>query len=241
MFYKLTNGQKKRRNMRSAMTDEQRREKCQAILGAALKLFRKKTFSDIRMADIAQQVNISKGTLFNYYNTKENIFMDLLLTGYQIYFEELDQKITKISHLSINEFKFLLLEESKLLIKQHRVILRLNALRESVLEARADMSQTIEGRLKLNEIVLHLGKTIAERVDEVEPKEAGHLLIMQSAILSGVLNMSNLDKFDQHKIGKRLETFRLDFESEAIQAFELYLNGLFFKSEGKRNNEINKY
>ncbi|WP_057876611.1 TetR/AcrR family transcriptional regulator [Liquorilactobacillus aquaticus] len=228
--------------MRSTMTEEQRRKKRRAISDAALAFFRKKEFSDIRMADIAQQVNISKGTLFNYYNTKENIFMDLLLTGYQNYFKELDQKIIKIPHLSIVEFKALMVTEARLLIQQHEVILRLNALRESVLEAKADISQTIEGRSKLNEIALHLEETIAQRVDEVEPREAGHLLIIQSAILSGVLSMSNLDKFEQHEIGERLETFKLDPELDAVNVFALYMDGLFLKKErAKRNDGISKY
>lgn len=45
------------------------------ILNAALELFTEKGFAATRMDDVAKLARISKGTLYNYFDSKENIFI----------------------------------------------------------------------------------------------------------------------------------------------------------------------
>lgn len=49
----------------------------QQILNAASALLQQKAFSDISLADIARQSGVSKGTLYYYYNNKEDILFDV--------------------------------------------------------------------------------------------------------------------------------------------------------------------
>ncbi len=49
------------------------------ILEAALELFAEKGFTATRMQDVAKQAGISKGTLYNYFESKEAIFRNLVL------------------------------------------------------------------------------------------------------------------------------------------------------------------
>ena len=66
--------------------------KTQKIAQVAQGLFQTQDFTAISMAQIARQSGIAKGTLFNYFETKENLFMYLLLTGYQKYLQEVIQQ-----------------------------------------------------------------------------------------------------------------------------------------------------
>jgi len=50
------------------------------ILHAALELFTEKGFSSTRMIDVAKNAGISKGTLYLYFESKEAIFKELVLT-----------------------------------------------------------------------------------------------------------------------------------------------------------------
>jgi len=50
------------------------------ILDAALELFTEKGFSSTRMIDVARKAGISKGTLYLYFESKENIFQALVKT-----------------------------------------------------------------------------------------------------------------------------------------------------------------
>ncbi|MEB3365558.1 TetR/AcrR family transcriptional regulator [Lactobacillus sp. R2/2] len=57
------------------------------------------------MAQIARESGVAKGTLFNYFKTKENIFMYLLLSGYQDYLKEVRQRFQKTASItSWNDF-----------------------------------------------------------------------------------------------------------------------------------------
>lgn len=70
------------------LTPEEKQAKKQLIATAASKLFQEHDFNEISMAQIASESGVAKGTLFNYFKTKENIFMYLLLSGYQNYLKE---------------------------------------------------------------------------------------------------------------------------------------------------------
>lgn len=50
------------------------------ILDAALELFTEKGFNATRMVDIAKKANVSKGTLYLYFKSKEIIFQELVRT-----------------------------------------------------------------------------------------------------------------------------------------------------------------
>ena len=70
------------------LTPEEKQAKKQLIATAASKLFQEHDFNEISIAQIANESGVAKGTLFNYFKTKENIFMYLLLSGYQNYLKE---------------------------------------------------------------------------------------------------------------------------------------------------------
>ena len=61
----------------------------QQILDAASELLRQKAFSDISLADIARQSGVSKGTLYYYYNSKDDILFDVA----ERYLEHLAQSL----------------------------------------------------------------------------------------------------------------------------------------------------
>jgi AcrR family transcriptional regulator len=62
------------------------------ILGLSIELFRAKGFRDTSMEEIAEKADISKGTLYNYFENKESI-----LSAYiQATVEGLDQKMESI-------------------------------------------------------------------------------------------------------------------------------------------------
>ncbi|MEB3362901.1 TetR/AcrR family transcriptional regulator [Lactobacillus sp. R2/2] len=56
--------------------------------GSCQQIISKNDFNKISMARIARESGVAKGTLFNYFKTKESIFMYLLLSGYQDYLKD---------------------------------------------------------------------------------------------------------------------------------------------------------
>ena len=217
------------------LTPREKEAKKQLIAAAASKLFQKNDFNQISMAQIAHESGVAKGTLFNYFKTKENIFMYLLLSGYQDYLKEVRQRFQKTASItSWNDFTAFLLEQNHLLIRERPDLLRLNALRGPILEAAADREQTLAGREKLYEINQQLGQAIAARITLLSVKQASHLFIIQSAIISGLMNMMNLDEFHHDQLPVDFNGFQIDLEQEANQIMLFYLQGLQQKLEGTK-------
>ena len=62
-------------------TDEIGKNKRDDILYEAGKLFRRKGFNGTSMQDIASEVGILKGSIYYYFNSKDEIFRKLLNKG----------------------------------------------------------------------------------------------------------------------------------------------------------------
>lgn len=201
--------------------------KTQKIAQVAQRLFQTQDFTAISMAQIARQSGIAKGTLFNYFETKENLFMYLLLTGYQKYLQEVIQQWQNFPpSLTWEQLEEFLIKQNRFLIQEKPELLRLDALRAPLLEIRANREQTLTQRQKLYQINQKLGQIIAQKVDLINAQQAGHLFITQSAIISGLMNMMGLDKFNHAKLQVNFEEFKIDLEKEANQVWLFYLQGL---------------
>lgn len=213
--------------MANIKTDAQKRAKADQIAAAAWQLFEHHGFNDISMAMIAERAGVAKGTLFNYYETKENIFMTLLLTGYRTYFDQLTRQFAQGPRLTPDALTAELLRETTQLIRQHGTLVRLNALRGPVLEARADQAQTLAERRALYATSHTLGATIAAKVPGLTAHTASHLFIVQSAVISGLMNLAGLDEFNQRPLTVDFPDFQVDLERESCQLFGSYLTQLF--------------
>jgi AcrR family transcriptional regulator len=59
--------------------EESMQDKKELIYNCARKIFGSKGFKDTAISDIAQSAGISVGTFYNYYSSKENLFMEIFL------------------------------------------------------------------------------------------------------------------------------------------------------------------
>lgn len=210
--------------MANIHTAEQKQQTADKIAIAAGQIFQKKGFNQISMNEIAKQAGMSKGTLFNYYKTKEDLFMTVLLVGYRKYFTNLTGFLTDHPLSSIDDFKKFLLGETKNLIVNYTALIRLNALRAPILESNSNLEETLSNRQKLYKTSEKLSSLIHQQTKELSVNEINHIFVIQSAIVSGLMNLAGLEKFDYQPTGQKLTDFEIDIVKEAQIVFRGYLN-----------------
>ncbi|TPR23310.1 TetR/AcrR family transcriptional regulator [Apilactobacillus timberlakei] len=210
----------------NARTNEQKKQKATLISNVALNLFQEKPFAEISMNEIAKKSNVAKGTLFNYYKTKENIFMHLLLVGYANFFNRLLSQLNEKQINTIKELKTFLLNSTEDLIQKHFTLIKLNALRGPILENKASRDQTIDGRKDLYFIHEQLSKRIHDLFPKISISQANKIFIIQSSIISGLINLSGLDAFNQEPIKDAFVNFKVNVFDDSIETFSFYLDGL---------------
>ncbi|MFT8743579.1 MAG: TetR/AcrR family transcriptional regulator [Lentilactobacillus hilgardii] len=214
--------------MVNSLTKEQKTDRAQQIATAALTLFKQQSFSQLTMAAIAKQAGVSKGTLFNYYESKESLFMTLLLDGYQQYFDDLTARIEQRPTFTLADFLQLLLTETTNLITTHGLLVRLNALRGPILEQGANMAQTISHRQALYASNERLAQTIQTRIPSLTVAEISQLLLVQSAMISGMMNLAGLDEFNRQPLyDQDFEHFKVNLGPDTVTTFRYYLQGKY--------------
>lgn len=154
----------------NSLTEKQKTDRANKIAEVAWQLFETRPFTKITMAEVAKTAGVSKGTLFNYFDCKESLFMTLLLTGYQEYFNDVMQLIQAKASLTLADFIDLLLDQTKVLIETKPTLVRLNALRGPVLEQGANMAQTVAYREKLYAKNQALGQAVVARIPSLTVK-----------------------------------------------------------------------
>jgi AcrR family transcriptional regulator len=92
----------------SPRTEEQfeeiRKEKRELILKAALEEFAEHGYHASSINAVAKKANISKGLIYNYFESKEDLLKNVIINGFDFFVKEFDPN--KDGFLTENEFDF---------------------------------------------------------------------------------------------------------------------------------------
>ncbi len=81
------------------------------ILEAAIKVFANNGFYNSKVEEIANEANVGKGTVYEYFNSKQDLFQEMLKYIHNIYFTEF---MADISHIPSLKEKLIYLIKSHL-------------------------------------------------------------------------------------------------------------------------------
>ncbi len=96
---------------------EARREE---IINACEKLYQTKSFKEITLKDIGNATSFTRTSIYNYFATKEEIFLALLKREYELWIDSLKRTMEQVEKMTKDEFASMLahsLEERAQLLK----------------------------------------------------------------------------------------------------------------------------
>jgi len=211
-----------------ALTESAKADKAKHILDTTYKLYQQSTFNDIRMIDIAQEAAISKGTLFNYFSTKEKLFTELLNSEHDRRLRNLIELIKPYKEMGHSEFKRMFLIEMDGILDDKTVLMRLTAIKYLVLDKNIDYRTAINAKMKMYAYVEELSDMLAERINYMTKKDGLDLLMAQYAICIGYMNVISIPDIVKETIEEnQLEGFKVDFRKNALRTMAYYLDGLY--------------
>ena len=83
---------------------EQKAARRDEIMSACLALYQTKSFRDISMGDIADYTSFSRPSIYNYFETKEEIFLALFQREYECWTAELEEMIATNERMDADAF-----------------------------------------------------------------------------------------------------------------------------------------
>ena len=121
----------------SAEFSTSRREE---IISACEKLYQTMNFKDITIIEIGKITSFTRTSIYNYFNTKEEIFLALHQKEYELWIDELEKIISENETLTAEEFARLLAKS----LENRRQLLKLMSMNHFDMEMNSRQENLIE-------------------------------------------------------------------------------------------------
>ncbi len=110
------------------------------ILSACRKLYETRSFKEITLKEIGQQTSFTRTSIYNYYETKEEIFLALFQREYELFATDLDGICEREETLSLDGFS----SELARALERRPLMLKLLSMNLYDMEANSRMKRLVE-------------------------------------------------------------------------------------------------
>lgn len=211
--------------MQRARKETQKQQRRQAILAAAWALFQTQQYDDVNMVDVAREVGVAKGTLYLYFQTKEELFLAVLQTQFEQWFEVIVGRLTAASTPLTPEQLAEMLADS---LATRSALTRLFALTHLVLEHNSNYDEIVAFKRMLQTHVVATGSLIEQKLSFLAAGEGSQLLLQVYAILLGIQQLANPSPTAAAVLAQEpdMEMFRIEFKPAFTNSIITFLKGL---------------
>ncbi|MBE7637309.1 TetR family transcriptional regulator [Sneathiella sp. P13V-1] len=216
-----------------AVSEQQKGVRRESVLSAARRLFIDAGFFDVSMSMIAKEAKVAKGTVYLYFKTKEEIFLELSKRDFEDWFDCLYARIEAESKpLTNRDFSDLFSET----LRGRETAIRLMSLLHLVLEKNVSYDDVLEYKLALLQKSAKLSELVEETLPFLSKGEGIQLLAKIHSLLIGWGQMCDVSPVvDQVLEHEMLADLRFDFHSHFTESLFLLLEGMksatFFASK----------
>lgn len=196
-----------------ARKHEHKLERRDAMLDAALALWGETSFQQITMAAIAERSGVAKGTLYLYFQTKEQLFLALLDRMLDEWFESVDRTLTRAKGPWSSIRLATVLSSS---LAERDLLTRLLTMLEGVLEHNIDVDTARAFKTRLLKRTTMLGTLIEKKLPFLPPGHGARLLLHLRALLTGLRQMADCAPAVKQVIRETVDmaVFDVDFARE---------------------------
>lgn len=204
---------------------ERRRE---SILGAAIELYRERGLEGFSMADLAQRVGLAKGTLYLYFRTKEEVFLELLEEELASWFDSIDGCLEE--GISVDGFVDLI----GVTLAERPEMVNLIGQLHNVLERNIGYERAFAFKQRLLERTLRTGRLLEGCFRFLGRGEGAKLLVRIHAMVIGFQHLSTPARVVEQVLEETgMEVFRVEFPKDLLVALRAMIKGMPVKREEK--------
>jgi AcrR family transcriptional regulator len=177
------------------------------------------------VADIAADTGLAKGTVYRYFQSKEQIFLALLTQDFAELFTALERLIEQLPQ-PLSEAAEPFADGYLKLLQQSATLLPLLALLNAVLEQNLPQPQLLAFKQQLAQALDALGGKLAVRFSQLSPARASQLLLHSYALTLGLYQSTQLPAAVQTLLQQAgLVQLQWDFATELTAAIRRQWQG----------------
>ena len=195
-----------------------------AILNAALRQFDRADLDAIAMADLAGAVGVAKGTLYLYFQTKEELFLAVLERLLDEWLDQLDSALSAGSGRIPASALTQLFADS---LARRPALRRLLGLQGSVLERNVEYERALRFKWRLAGRLTATGSQLERRTVFLRPGDGARLLLQLQALVVGLQIQAEPAPVIRRILeAPGLDALRVDFDREFRATAGALLTGL---------------
>lgn len=177
------------------------------------------------MSQVANEAGIAKGTVYLYFNTKEELFLALLTQLFEDWFDEVDAALAAAGTTCSIE-RFVAVVGESLASRSH--FTRLIAIVHTILERNIDYETARAFKETLRRRVMTTGPLLEECLPFLAAGQGAQVLLRLHALAIGFQHVASPAPVVREVLAQEagLELFEVDFTDELLATLRVMLFGL---------------
>ena len=164
--------------MEIKLADERKNE----IINACEELYQTKSFKEITLKDISEKTTFSRPSIYNYFQTKEEIFLALLKREYERLLKDLEDIYVKNDKLEKQEFA----KQIALSIEKRQQLLKLLSMNLYDMEENSRMEQLVDFKKSYGETLKSIKKLLDKFFKKMKEEEKEKFIFSFFPLMYGI-------------------------------------------------------
>lgn len=204
-----------------ARSDEKKQLRMKEIMDATDRLFQEQSYHAITLTTIAEALGWSRGNLYKYVTTKEEIFLEIILEKQADYFKDIKATFKDKDQLSDQDFSGLWTD----VLNRHRGYIRYYSILATIIETNVTVERLVEFKKNIMSDVDSV-MAIFTKYSRLSPNDADSLYWAIMFHASGLNNVCSLNPLVQEAMEiAGIPPYKKDFSTDLSEFITLCLRG----------------
>ena len=156
-----------------ARSDEQKEQRRQALLAAAARLYEGQPIEDVSLNAIAREANISKGNVYRYFESREDLFLQLTLDSLDRWIQALVRRLGSLTPPAAADDIARVFAET---IVEHARFARLSSVLSTVLETNVSTEAVVRFKTQYFTILEPLREAVGRALSELDADDGAQMI-----------------------------------------------------------------
>lgn len=167
--------------LRRVVKDKDKADKKELIIDLASKILVTKEYSDLSMELLSKQAGFAKGTLYSYFQSKEELCLEVLERDYLTWFSDLAEALKKKSIKNPDQLANWVVKS----LRNQPRFLRLIPIGASILESNVTEEFILKHKLNLSKQLEQTAQALSAAFPKLDVQHAGLLLVQIHILVIG--------------------------------------------------------
>lgn len=211
-----------------AVRREQKEERVSAILKAAADLYETRDFEDVHMGAIADRVGLAKASLYEYFSTKDDVFLALAAGDVESWASDVESRLARLRRPDADRIAAALTAA----LRGQARLLRLRLTVRNIVERRSATRAVADFNRSFVACLQRAAAALNAACPQLTPKEVTEFVIQHQAVNAGLWFMTHpLKRMDRASDLSGLQSISFDFFGLFEQTIHQILRGLLEDSK----------